>query len=57
MDALELIASLLMRRDYLESSLPYASPEEAVAIERGMVRIMRRVVYLMGRVQWIEGGK
>ena len=55
MDALDQIASLLMRREYLESSLPYASPEESVAIERGMVQIMRRVVYLMGKVEWVEG--
>ena len=54
MDALELIASLLMRRDYLEDSLPYASPEESVAIDGGMVQIMRRVVSLMGQVEWSE---
>ena len=54
MDTLDVIASLLARRDSLLDSLQYASPEEARVIDRDIKRLMRRVFLLLGLVDWVE---
>ncbi len=54
MDPLSEIASLLNQRDSLEESVRYAAPEEVSGYGRQIERVMRRVVYLMGLVDWVQ---
>lgn len=54
MDALDQLCRLLERRDSLEESMRYASPEEARVIHRSIKFVMRMVVVIMGKIDWIE---
>jgi hypothetical protein len=54
MDALDQLTGLLDRRNSLEESMRYASPEEARVIHRTMRIIMWQVIVLMGRIDWID---
>ena len=54
MDTLEHVESLLKRREHLEESMRYAAPEEILAIEKAVCRVMRRVVLLLGLVVWVD---
>lgn len=54
MDALDQLAGLLERRDSLEDSMRYASPEEAKVIHRSIRFVMRMVVVIMGKIDWVE---
>lgn len=45
----------LARRDYLEESARYASPEEQESIWTEIRRAMRMVVRLMDRIKWAQG--
>ena len=54
MDTLNLIVSLLSRRDALEESMWYAAPEEVQLVQSKIEDTMRRVVMLMGFVSWVK---
>lgn len=55
MDELMQLEMWLARRDYLEESARYASPEEQESIWTEIRRAMRMVVRLMDRIKWAQG--